>query len=182
MLNNMSVQNSTPISKYATTSARVIRTTLVAGLFVVGTVVLSFILWMFSLRAFGASNDMLDKAEGMLWLSFLLVPIASAGAYWLALFRLRSVKRLRTWLETFVFSLVYWLVMPMLLGAGLYALQALQLLNQNTAISPGAIRGPWDNIILAGEAPGLILFAVLIALCTSGIGLGRGSSSQPWMA
>jgi len=180
MLNNMSVQNSTPISKYATTSARVIRTTLVAGLFVVGTVVLSFILWMFSLRAFGASNDMLDKAEGMLWLSFLLVPIASAGAYWLALFRLRSVKRLRTWLETFVFSLVYWLVMPILLGAGLYALQALQLLNQNTAISPGAIRGPWDNIILAGEAPGLILLAVLIARCTSGIGLGAAWSFARW--
>jgi hypothetical protein len=68
--------------------------------------------------ALGASNDVLDKTEVLLWLSFLLVPISIAGAYWLALFRLRSVKALRTWLETFGFSLFYWLVIPILLGVG----------------------------------------------------------------
>jgi len=73
---------------------------------------------MFSMWALGASNDVLDKTEVLLWLSFLLVPISIAGAYWLALFRLRSVKALRTWLETFGFSLFYWLVIPILLGVG----------------------------------------------------------------
>ncbi|HXZ03515.1 MAG TPA: hypothetical protein VEH81_01710 [Ktedonobacteraceae bacterium] len=180
MLGNISDHRTTPVAPTATTVGQAIGTTLVAGVVVVVAVMLTFPLWMFSLRVFGASNDMLDKAEGMLWLSFLLVPIASAAAYWLALFRLRSEKMLRTWLETFVFSLVYWLVMPILLGAGLYALQALQLLNQNTAISPGAVAGPWDTMILAGEAPGLILFAVLIALCTSGIGLGAAWFFARW--
>ncbi len=99
--------------------------------------------------ALGASNDVLDKTEVLLWLSFLLVPISIAGAYWLALFRLRSVKALRTWL-----------VIPILLGVGSYALQTLQLLNQSTAFGPGSFGGPWDIIMLAGEALGLILFAI----------------------
>jgi hypothetical protein len=180
MLNDIPVQNTTPVSKYATTSERVAGTTILAGIVVVGAVMLSFPLWMFSLRAFGATNEVLDKAEGILWLSFLLLPISSAGAYWLALFRLRHIKALRTWLETFGFSLVYWLVMPILLGVGSYALQAFQLLNQNTAISPGAIGGPWDTIMLAGEAPGLILDAVLLALGTSGIALGFALFFAKW--
>jgi len=180
MLDNITVQNTTPVSKYATTSEQAIVTTILAGLVVVVAVLLSFPLWMFSLRVLGASNDVLDKAEGMLWLSFLLVPISSAGAYWLALFRLRSVKALRTWLETFGFSLFYWLVMPILMGVGSYALQTLQLLNQSTAFPPGSFGGPWDNIMLAGEAPGLILFAILLALCTSGIALGFGLYFAKW--
>ena len=180
MSDHITVQNTTPVSKYATTSERAISSTVLAGLVVVVAVILSFPLWMFSLRALGASNDALDKAEGMLWLSFLLVPICSAGAYWLALFRLRHVKALRTWLETFGFSLFYWLVMPILLGVGSYALQTFQLLNQSTAFPPGAIGGPWNTIIFAGEAPGLILFAVLLALCTSGIGLGFGLYFARW--
>jgi hypothetical protein len=180
MLDNISIQKTSSDSKYATTSERVISTTALAGLAVIVAVMLSFPLWMFSLRAFGASNDMLDRAEGILWVSFLLVPISCAGAYWLALFRLRRVKAFRSWLETFGFSLVYWIVMPILLGAGLYALQAFQLLNQSTAISPGAIGGPWDNIMLAGEAPGLILYIVLMALCTSGIALCSALFFATW--
>ncbi len=182
MSDNMSVQNTTPISPYATTSERVITTTALAGVVVVVATMLSFPLWMFSLRALGASNDVLDQTEGMLWLSFLLVPISCAGAYWLALFRLRRVKAIRTLIETFLFSLVYWLVMPMLLGLGGYALQTLQLLNQNTAISPGALGSPnlWGTIMFFGQAPGLILYVVLLALCTSGIALGSALFFASW--
>ncbi len=108
------------------------------------------------------------------------IPISSAGAYWLALFRLRRVQALRTWLEALGFCLIYWLVMPILLGIGSYALQTFQLLNQSTAISPGAIGGPWDNIMLAGEIPGLILYAVLLALGTSGIALGSALFFARW--
>ena len=90
------------------------------------------------------------------------------------------MKVLRTWLETFGFSLVYWLVLPILLGAGLYALQALHLLNQNTGISPGTIEGPWYILLLVGEAPGLILYAVLQAVSTSGIALGSAVLFAKW--
>jgi hypothetical protein len=166
-LNSTPMQNTTRISTSATTSAQAVGTTLVAGVLVGGAVLLSIPLYMFSLWVFGASNDVLDKAEGILWISILFVPISCAGAYWLALFRLRSVKSFRTLLETFGFSLVCWLVMPILLGAGLSALKAL-------------IGGPWDNIMLVGEAPGLILYIVLMALCTSGIALGAARFFAWW--
>ncbi len=180
MLNSTPMQNTTRISTDATTSAQAVGTTLVAGVLVGGAVLLSLPLYMFSLWVFGASNDVLDKAEGILWLSFLLVPIASAGAYWLALFRLRRVTALRTWLETLGFSLLYWLVMPIVLGLGSYALQALHLLNQNTFVSPGAVGGPWDTVLLVGEAPGLILYAVLLALGTSAIAFGAARYFAWW--
>jgi hypothetical protein len=180
MYQNIPVQHTTLDSKYATTSERVITTTIVAGVAVVVAVMLAFPLWMFSLRALGASDEMLDKGEGFLWLAFMLVPISSAGVYWQALFRLRSVKALRTWLETLGFCLLYWIVMPIVLGAGLYALQALQMLNQSTAISPGAISSPWVNLLLAGEIPGVILYIVLLALLSSGIGLGSALYFARW--
>ena len=180
MLNNISVQNTTPVSKYATTSERAIGTTILAGIAMIGAVMLSFPIGMYSLGAFGATNEMFYKAEWIPLLPLLLVPISSAGAYWLALFRLRRIKALRTWLETLGFCLVYWLVMPILLGVGSYAMQTFQLLNQNTAISPGSIGGPWDIIMLAGEAPGGILDAVLLALCTSGITLGSALFFARW--
>ena len=181
MSDNMNVQN-TALVPEATTSERAITATGLAGAVVVVAVFLSFPLWWVSLRALGASNDVLDKAEGMLWLSFLLIPICSAGAYWLALFRLRRVDTKRTLIETFVFSLAYWLVMPLVLGVGLYALQTLQLLNQNTAISPGAVGSPSlvGTLAFIGEAPGLILYIVLLALCTGGIGLGAALYFASW--
>jgi len=179
MSDNMRVQNAAPLFE-ATTSERAITATGLAGAAVVVAMLLAFPLWGLSLRSLGASDEMLDKGEGFLGLAFLLVPISSAAVYWLALFRLRSVKALRTWLETLGFCLLYWMVMPIVLGAGLYALQALQMLDQSTAISPGAISSPWVNIILAGEIPGVILYIVLLALLTSGIGLVAALYFASW--
>ncbi len=51
---------------------------------------------------------------------------------------------------------------------------------QNTAISPGAIGGHWDNIMLAGEMSGLILYAVLLVLGTSGISPGSALFFARW--
>ncbi len=180
MSDTISVHDSSPISKYATTSQRVITTTVIAGVAVGVALMLTLPLWGFSLRALGASDEMLDRGEGFLWASFMLVPISSAGAYWLVLFRLRSTNVLRAWLETVGFCLTYWFVMPIVLGAGSFALQSLQLLNQSTGISPGAIGGPWDNIMLAGEIPGLILYVLLLALFTSAIGLCSALFFADW--
>jgi len=182
MSDNITVQHATPVSHYTTSAERVMTTTVVAGGAVVVVVLLSFPLWMFSLRVLGASNDILDQAEGILWLSFLLTPICCAGAYWFALFRLRHVKAIRAFIEAFVFSLLYWLAMPLLLGAGSYVLQALQLLNQSTALSPGSVGTPNIGATLTffAHAPGLILYMVLLALCASGIGLGAALFFASW--
>jgi hypothetical protein len=56
----------------------------------------------------------------------------------------------------------------------------LQPLNQPIAGSTGAIGGPWDIIMLVSEAPGLILYAVLLALGTSGIALASALFFAKW--
>ena len=184
MSDNITVQHTTPVSshEYATDSGRALTTTGLAGGVVIVEDLLSFPLWMFSMRVTGASNDILDQAEGMLWLSFLLIPICCAGAYWLALFRLRRVKALRASIECLVFSLLFWFAMPLILGAGSYALQTLQLLNQNTALSPGSVGTPnlGATLTFFAHAPGLILYMVLLALCSSGIGLGAALFFARW--
>ncbi|HXX78468.1 MAG TPA: hypothetical protein VEI53_08265 [Ktedonobacteraceae bacterium] len=184
MSDNITVQHTTPVSshEYATDSGRALTTTGLAGGVVILADLLSFPLWMFSMRVTGASNDILDQAEGILWLSFLLTPICCAGAYWFALFRLRHVKAIRAFIETFVFSLLYWLAMPFVLGAGSYVLQTLQLLNQSTALSPGSVATPnlGATLTFIAHAPGLILYMVLLALCASGIGLGAALFFASW--
>lgn len=173
MSDHISIQHTTSFSPYDITPERAITTTVLAGGVVIVAILLSFPIWGFSLQLLGASNDVLDQSEGMLWLSVILIPIASAGAYWLALLRLRKVKTVRALLETFGLSLLYWLAMPIVLNLGAYALQSLQLLNQNTVISPGALGTPNlpDTVMFIEKAPGLILYIVLMALCTCAIGL-----------
>jgi hypothetical protein len=176
MLGNISDHRTTPVAQTATTVGQAIGTTLLAGVCAVGAVLLSFLLWMATLRVFGASNEVLDNTEGLL----LYVPIVCAGAYWLALFRLRCMKAFRTWLETFGFSLLYWLVLPIVLGVGLSALQAWHLYNQNAGIPPGNLESPWYLLPIVGEAPALILYAVLQAVCTSAIALGSALLFAKW--
>ena len=71
--------------------------------------------------------------------------------------------------------------MPMLLGLGGHALQTLQLFNQSTAIPPGSFGSPnvgYYHVLRRGA--GLILYVVLLALCTSGIALGFGLFFARW--
>ena len=112
MSKDISVQHTTPDFTGATTSARVIGTTLGAGLVVVGAIIISPGIFMFALNVFGATETMRDNAERAISYAFLLVPLCSAGAYWMALFMLRHVNMLLAWLTTLGFCLLYWFVMP----------------------------------------------------------------------
>ena len=181
MLDNITVQNTTPVSKYATTSERVISTTIVAGVVVVVAVMLSFPLWMFSLRALGASDEMLDKAEGFLWLAFLLVPISSAGSLLAGAVQVAQCKSV-THLAGNVGVLLA------LLDCDAHRIGSRALCSASLAtcsikaqqFHQVQLSSPWVNLLLAGEIPGLILYIVLLALLTSGIGLGSALYFARW--
>ena len=176
MLNSTPVQNThTPFSD-DTTSVPAFATLFIA-LLVLGAgsvAVLPITVGVWFLSMIGEPNEVMDKAEALLWLYFLLAPIGIAGAYWLSLFRLRHVEALRTWLEALGFSFAYLLVMPVLLGVGSYVLQTLHL------PSLGESSNPWSALPLFVDIPALILYALLEALVISGIALGVATKFTDW--
>jgi hypothetical protein len=97
-----------------------------------------------------------------------------AGTYWLSLLRLRQVETFRVWLEAAGLALIYLLGMPLLMGSGGYALQALHLLDPSTGNNPAVF------LTLFGEVPALLLFAVLLTLVTSGMALGFAVKFADW--
>jgi hypothetical protein len=176
MLNSTPVQNPhTPFSDDTSTiptSATLFIAPLVLAAGVVAALPITIGVWFLSMT--GEPGEAMDKAEAMLWLYFLLVPIGIAGAYWLSLVRMRRVEALRTWLEALGFSFAYLLVMPVLLGVGSYVLHTLHLPNL------GASSNPWSALVLFVDIPALILYALLEALLTSGIALGVAARFTDW--
>jgi hypothetical protein len=174
MLDVTPIQKKTPSFYGYTTPVRVIAITVMLGMAALLALLPTAVLWMISLGFFGTTPALLDKAEAMLWLSFLLVPLAIAGTYWLSLLRLRQVETFRAWLEAAGLALIYLLGMPLLVGSGGYALQALHLLDPSTGNNPAVF------LTLFGEVPALLLFAVLLTLVTSGIALGFALKFADW--
>ncbi len=151
---------------------KVLMALLVLGVGAVAGAITILPAWFLSMSVIPA--EVIDKAEVMLWLYFLLVPIATAGAFWIQLFRLRSVKGRRSWLEALGFSFVFLLVMPILLGMGAYALQMQHL------PSFGDSSNPWSAFVLYVQAPTLMLYALLEALITSGVAYGSAKLFADW--
>jgi hypothetical protein len=108
MLNNTTLQNDTDTQNntntFYTDPTRATWTTVGLGVGAFVALVLAYNLWWALLG--NASFDTLNAAYPMLQLYSLIVPIAIAGAYWLALLRLRRVRALQTWLETVGLSLL----------------------------------------------------------------------------
>ena len=53
-------------------------------------------------------------------------------------------------------------------------------LNQGTQVQSGSVHNPWWILALFGQIPALILYAVLLALVTSGIALGFAAMFVDW--
>src|SRR5271157_45382 len=93
--NDTDTQNNTNTFYTDTTRATWTTVGLGAGAFI--ALLLAYPLWMALLG--DAPFDTLYAAHPMLRLYSLIVPLAIAGAYWLALLRLRRVRALQTWFE-----------------------------------------------------------------------------------
>jgi hypothetical protein len=172
MLNNTPVHStSTPFSNDTPASKAFVSIALLGGA-AIGAVLITFVAWFLSMT--GEPGEAMDKAAAALFFYLMLAPIALAGAYWLSLFRLRQVKALRTWLEALGFSFVFLPGMHILLGVGAYVLQLLHL------PSFGDSANPWAGLVLYVEVPALLLYALLVALATSGLALGIAVMFTDW--
>ena len=176
MLDSTTTQNTTnPVSDNTSsvpTFASLFTAMLVLAAGVLIALLVTLGVWFISM--IGEPGGVMDKAEAMLWLYFLLVPIAIAGAYWLSLFKLRHVEALHTWLEALGFSFVFLLVIPVFMGIGGYVLHILQL------PSFGDSPNPWAALVLFVTIPALILYALLELLVTSGIAVGVAAAFANW--
>jgi hypothetical protein len=119
-----------------------------------------------------APFNTLYAAHPMLRLYSLLVPLAIAGAYWLALLRLRRVGALQAWLETVGLSLMYFVGTGALMGVGGYYLVGYAL--------PPTLYNPWWVFTTFTEVPQMMLFALILAAGSATIALGFASLFARW--
>ena len=174
MLNNTTLQNDTDTQNntntFYTDPTRATWTTVGLGVGAFVALVLAYNLWWALLG--NASFDTLNAAYPMLQLYSLIVPIAIAGAYWLALLRLRRVRALQTWLETVGLSLLYFVGIGTLMGVGNYYLRGYYL--------PPTLEHPWWVFTAFSEVPLMILYALMLVLGVPTIALGFASMFARW--
>jgi hypothetical protein len=174
MLNNTALQNDTETQNntntFYTNPTRATWTTVGLGVGAFIALVLTNYLWWASTG--NASFDTLTTTYPILQLYSIIVPIAIAGAYWLALLRLRRVSVLQTWLETVGLSLVYFVVIGALMGVGNYYLRGYYL--------PPTLEHPWWVFTAFSEVPLMILYALILVLGVPTIALGFASMFARW--
>ncbi len=174
MFNNTAVKNDTDTQNntnmFYTDPTRATWTTVGLGVGAFVALLLVYPLWMALLG--DAPFDTLNKAYPMLRLYHLIVPVAIAGAYWLALLRLRRVGALQTWLEAVGLSLLYFAGIGALMGVGSYYLTRYYL--------PPMLDQPWWVFTLFGEVPQMILYVLLLVFGSATIALGFASLFARW--
>ncbi len=174
MFNNTALQNNTDTENktntFYTNPTRAAWTTvgLGAGAFV--ALLLAYSLWMALMNE--APLDTRYAAYSMLKLYGLIVPIAIAGAYWLALLRLRRVGALQTWFEAIGLSLLYFVGIGALMGVGSYYLTGY-------ALAP-TLDQPWWVFTLFSEVPQMILYALILVLAAPTIALSFALLFARW--
>jgi len=174
MLNNTALQNDIETQNntntFYTNPTRATWTTVGLGVGAFIALVLTYYLWWALMG--NASFDTRTAAYPILQLYSIIVPIAIAGAYWLALLRLRRVRALQSWLETVVLSLLYFVVIGTLMGVGNYYLRGYYL--------PPTLDNPWWVFTAFSEAPLMILYALILVLVVPTIALGFASMFARW--
>jgi hypothetical protein len=165
MLNDTILQNDTDTQKnpnaFYTGSTRAVWTTvgLGAGAFI--ALLLASPLWTALLG--DALIVTRSTAYPMLQLYQLIVPIAIAGTFWLALLRLRRVGALQTWLETIGLSFLYFIGTGAVMGVGSYYLSGYSL--------PPTLDHPWWVFTVLSEVPQMLLYALILVVGSATIAL-----------
>lgn len=158
MLHNSVLQNDTDaqnnMTTFYTNPTRATWTTIGLGVGAFLALVLTYNLWWALIN--NASFDTRVTAYPILQLYTIIVPIAIAGTYWLALLRLRRVRALRTWLETVGLSLVYFVGIGALMGVVNYYLRGYYL--------PATLENPWWVFTASSAVPLMILYALIVVL------------------
>jgi hypothetical protein len=174
MFNNTAVKNDTDTQNntnmFYTDLTRATWTTVGLGVGAFVALLLAYPLWWALL--FNAPFDTVYKAYPMLRLYRLIVPVAVAGAYWLALLRLRRVGALQTWLEAVGLSLLYFVGIGALMGVGSYYLTRYYL--------PPTLDQPWWVFTLFGQVPEMILLVLILVFGSATIALGFASLFARW--
>jgi hypothetical protein len=172
MLNNNTLQNDTNTQNntFYTDTTRATWTTVGLGVGAFVALLLVYPLWMALLN--DAPFKTLYLAYPMFKLYRLLVPLAIAGAYWLALLRLRRVGVLRAWLETVGLSLLYFVGTGALMGVGSYYLAGYDL--------PPTLYNPWWVFTTFTEVPQMMLFALILVAGCATIALGFAPLFARW--
>ncbi len=174
MFNNTALQNDTNTQNntntFYTDTTRATWTTVGLGVGAFVALLLVYPLWMALLG--DAPFKTLYAAYPMLRLYRLLVPLAIAGAYWLALLRLRRVGALQAWLETVGLSLLYFVGTGALMGVGSYYLTGYAL--------PPTLYNPWWVFTTFAEVPQMMLFALILVAGSATIALGFASLFARW--
>ena len=166
MFNNTTLQNDTDTQNntntFYTDTTRATWTTIGLGVGAFVALVLAYPLWMALVN--DSPFDARNAAHSMLKLYGLIVPIAIAGAYWLALLRLRRVGALQAWFETIGLSFLYFIGIGALMGVGSYYLTGY-------ALAP-TLDQPWWVFTLFSQVPQMILYALILLLGCATIALG----------
>lgn len=174
MLNNTALQNNTDsenkTNRFYTNPTRATWTTVGLGVGAFIALVLAYFLWMALLN--DSPFDTRYAAHSMLQLYGLIVPVAIAGAYWLALLRMRRVGVLQAWFETIGLSLLYFVGIGALMGVGIYYLNGY-------ALAP-TLDQPWWVFTLFSQVPQMILYALILVLGSATIALGFALLFARW--
>lgn len=183
MFDDTSLQNNT--TTFYTNPMRVISATLLLGLGALIVFILVLFLWMMLLgyapselpnitSDVNALSNVGYEAQTILLLFAHMVPLAIAGAYWLALLRLRRRRALRVWLEGIGFSLLY------LVGTGIFAgVESYYFVWTNYYLPP-ALDHPWWFFTLFGEVPQMLPYVLILALSSATIALGIALLFARW--
>ncbi len=174
MFNNTAIQNNTDTENktntFYTNPTRAAWTTVGLGVSAFVALLLAYSLWMALMNE--APLDTRLAAYSMLKLYGLIVPIAIAGAYWLALLRLRRVGALQTWFEALGLSLLYFVGIGALMGVGSYYLTGY-------ALAP-TLDQPWWVFTLFSEVPQMILYVLILVLGAPTIALAFALLFARW--
>jgi hypothetical protein len=174
MFNNTTLQNDTGTQNntntFYTDTTRATWTTVGLGVGAFVALLLAYPLWMALLG--DAPFDTRYAAHPMLQLYRLIVPIAIAGAYWLALLRLRRVRALQAWFEAVGLSLLYFVGTGALMGVGSYYLTGYAL--------PQTLDHPLWVFTTFSVVPQMILYALILVLGSATIALGFALLFARW--
>ena len=165
MLNDTILQNNTDTQNnpdtFYTDTTRAAWTTVGLGAGAFLALLLASPLWMALLG--DALIVTRSTAYPMLQLYQLIIPIAIAGTYWLALLRLRRVGVLQTWLETVGLSFLYFIGTGAVMGVGSYYLSGYAL--------PPTLDQPWWVFTVFSEASQMLLYALILVVGSATIAL-----------
>lgn len=176
MLDNTTLQNDTNTQNdtktFYTDTTRATWTTggLGVGAFIL--LLLTYPIWIALLS--DAPFSTLYVAQAMLRLARLIVPLAIAGTYGLALLRLRRVGALQAWLEAVGLSLLYFVVTGALMGVGSYYLP------QARFYLPPMLDHPWWVFTVFSDVPQMILYVAILALFSGTIAVGFALLFARW--